>query len=41
MIIVKRISKKFVWEGVEWIDLALGTDKWRDVVNAVVSIGVQ
>jgi hypothetical protein len=25
------------WEGVDWIDLAQGTDKWQDFVNAVMN----
>jgi hypothetical protein len=26
--------------GVDWIDLAQGRDKWRDLVNAVLNIRV-
>jgi hypothetical protein len=36
MIILKWILKKSVWEGVNWIDLAQGMDKWRALVNTVL-----
>ena len=25
------------WGGMDWIDLAPGKDKWRDMVNAVMN----
>jgi hypothetical protein len=40
-IILKRIIKK--WEGrsgLDWIDLAQDTDRWRAVVNAEINLRV-
>jgi hypothetical protein len=34
----KMDFKEIVWEGVDWIDLVLGKDKWRDFVNIVMSV---
>jgi hypothetical protein len=28
------------WEGVDWIDMAQGRDRWRAVVNAVMNLRV-
>jgi hypothetical protein len=28
------------WEGVDWIDLAKGRDRWRALVNAVMNLRV-
>ena len=28
------------WEGLEWVDLALDTHRWRAVVNTLVNIWV-
>ena len=37
--ILKRIFK--MWnEGMEWIDLAQYSDRWRDFVTAVMTLGV-
>ena len=27
------------YEGMDWIDLALGRDRWRELVNAVMNSG--
>ena len=32
--------KEFVWERVDWIDLADGKDKWRAVLKAVLNLGI-
>ena len=34
---MKRIFKNLVG-GMEWIDLAQATDRWRDLVEAVMNI---
>jgi len=28
------------WEGMDWIDLAKGKDRWRALVNAVMNLRV-
>jgi hypothetical protein len=28
------------WEGMDWIDLAQDSDRWRALVNAAVNLGV-
>jgi hypothetical protein len=38
-IILKWIFKKLVG-GMCWIDLAQDVDRWRDVVNAVMNLGI-
>jgi hypothetical protein len=41
---IPRIILKWIFErldgGIDWIDLALDGDRWRAVVNAVVSLWV-
>lgn len=37
---IKIIKKKTGWKDVDWTALAQKTDKWRDVVNAVMNIWV-
>ena len=38
-IILKRILQK--WDGgTDWIDLAQGRDKWRDLVNAAMNLHI-
>ena len=37
---IKMDLKRIIWEGVGWIQLARDRDKWRDIVNAVMSLGV-
>ena len=32
--------ERMIWEGVGWIQLARDRDKWRDIVNAVLNLGV-
>jgi hypothetical protein len=27
------------WQGVDWIDLAQDSDKWRIIVNALMNLG--
>jgi hypothetical protein len=28
------------WEGVDWIHLAQDRDKWRNLVNAIMDVGI-
>ena len=37
---VKIGFKEIRWEIVDWIDLAQDTDKWRDLVDAVMKLWV-
>jgi hypothetical protein len=39
-IILRRIFRKFVWRGMERIDLAPGRDKWRELMNAAKNLRV-
>jgi hypothetical protein len=32
--------RKIGWDGMDWIDLAQDTDKWRAPVNAVMNLWV-
>jgi len=32
--------KGMIWEGVGWIQLARDRGKWRNIVNAVMNLGV-
>ena len=38
-IILERILEKW-YEGVDWIDLAQDTDRWRAFMNAVMNLRV-
>ena len=35
---IKMDIQKVVWEGMEWIDVSWGRDKWWALVNAVMNI---
>jgi hypothetical protein len=35
-----KMDRREVGGGVDWIDLALGRDHWRDLVNTVMSLQV-
>jgi len=37
---VEICIKEIGWEGMEWIDLAQDTGKWRAVVNTVMNFGL-
>jgi len=39
-IVITMDLKDIGWEGVDWIDLAQGTEKWRDVEVAVLYLRV-
>ena len=39
-IILKRIFDKWDVEGMDWIDVGQGRDRWRAVVNAVMNLRV-
>jgi hypothetical protein len=39
-IILKCIFKKWVYGGMDWIDLAQYGDRWRTLVNAVMNLWV-
>jgi hypothetical protein len=34
---IRMSVKEICWESVEWVDMALNRDKWRDFVNAVIN----
>jgi hypothetical protein len=35
---IRMQSQKSGWKGVDWINLSQDTDKWRDLVNAVMNL---
>ena len=35
---IKMDFKEIAWEGMDWIDLVVGRDKWRAFVNTVMSV---
>jgi hypothetical protein len=37
---IKMNLRETGWDGMDWIDLALDRDQWRDLVNAVVNLRV-
>jgi hypothetical protein len=37
---IKMDLQKVGWEGMDWIDLAQNRDRWRALVNAVISLRV-
>jgi hypothetical protein len=37
---IKMHLKEVGWEGMDWIDMAQDTDRWRALVNAVMNLGV-
>jgi hypothetical protein len=37
---IKMDLQEVGWEGVDWIDLAQDSDRWRAVVNAVMNLWV-
>jgi hypothetical protein len=37
---IKMDLREIGWEGVEWIHLAQGRDRWRAAVNAVMNLWV-
>ena len=37
---VEMDLREVEWRGTGWIDLAQDTDRWRDVVNAVMNLRV-
>jgi hypothetical protein len=38
---IKMDSKEIFWDGMDWIDLVLGRDKWRAFVSTVMSVRFQ
>jgi len=39
-LILRLIFRKWVVGGTEWIELAQDRDRWRELVNAVMNLGV-
>jgi hypothetical protein len=37
---IKMDLQEVVWEGVDWIDMAQDSDRWRALVNVVMNIRV-
>ena len=36
-----KIGHEYIlWEGVDWIHLAEGTEQWRDLMNMVINVRV-
>ena len=35
-----ELNKEVGWEGIDWIDVAQASDRWRAVVNAVMNLRV-
>ena len=31
--------QEVLWDGMDWIDLAVDRDRWRAVVNAIMNLG--
>jgi hypothetical protein len=37
---IKMDLRELVWEGVDWIDMALDRDQWKALVNTVLNLRV-
>jgi hypothetical protein len=37
---IKMDLREIVWDGMDWIDVALDRDQWRALVNTVISLWV-
>jgi hypothetical protein len=37
---IKMALREIGWDGVNWIDMALHRDQWRDLVNTVLDLRV-
>jgi hypothetical protein len=37
---IKMYLKEIGWDGMDWIDLALYSEQWRALVNAVINLRV-
>jgi hypothetical protein len=38
---IKIDFREIGWDGMDWIDLAQGRDKWRALVNTVVNLRIR